>query len=163
MAKRKPNKYDDKTTLNVNREKLDLAMAKGIVIQDLLDNALDIALGYNTAVDKALELTKLERKLKDLKEEKEDTILKYDNRINILNGQITSLSKAVAEEEEESKEKELKIMFSRIVNASLNLSDEEIGEKFEDDILKYMELTGLSMEEFNEKLNDELEIKRNKF
>lgn len=163
MAKRKPNKYDDKTTLNVNREKLDLAMAKGIVIQDLLDNALDIALGYNTAVDKALELTKLERKLKDLKEEKEDTILKYDNRINILNGQITSLSKAVAEEEEESKEKELKIMFSRIVNASLNLSDEEIGEKFEDDILKYMELTGLSMEEFNKKLNDELEIKRNKF
>lgn len=163
MAKRKPNKYDDKTTLNVNREKLDLAMAKGIVIQDLLDNALDIALGYNTAVDKALELTKLERKLKDLKEEKEDTILKYDNRINILNGQITSLSKAVAKEEEESKEKELKIMFSRIVNASLNLSDEEIGEKFEDDILKYMELTGLSMEEFNEKLNDELEIKRNKF
>ena len=153
MAKRKPNKYDDKTTLNVNREKLDLAMAKGIVIQDLLDNALDIALGYNTAVDKALELTKLERKLKDLKEEKEDTILKYDNRINILNGQITSLSKAVAEEEEESKEKELKIMFSRIVNASLNL----------DDILKYMELTGLSMEEFNKKLNDELEIKRNKF
>lgn len=163
MAKRKPNKYDDKTTLNVNREKLDLAMAKGIVIQDLLDNALDIALGYNTAVDKALELTKLERKLKDLKEEKEDTILKYDNRINILNGQITSLSKAVAKEEEESKEKELKIMFSRIVNASLNLSDEEIGEKFEDDILKYMELTGLSMEEFNKKLNDELEIKRNKF
>lgn len=85
-------KLDETTSVKVNSTKKQLAKDKGLKLQDLLDKALDIALGFdtnnydtNTILVDIEETTKKINHLEETKKLELDRVTKdYDNRINEL-------------------------------------------------------------------------------
>ena len=85
-------KLDETTSVKVNSTKKQLAKDKGLKLQDLLDKALDIALGFdtknydtNTILIDIEETTKKINQLEEAKNLELDRITKdYDNRITEL-------------------------------------------------------------------------------
>lgn len=85
-------KLDETTSVKVNSTKKQLAKDKGLKLQDLLDKALDIALGFdtkdydtNTILVDIEETTKKINQLEETKKLELDKVTKeYDNKINEL-------------------------------------------------------------------------------
>ena len=86
------------TSIKINRAKRDLAKAKGLKLQDVLDTALDNVLKIDSLTDTAILKEKEEAKqqLEIIKNDKKDSIDK-------LNKKLIAIEKAIAESEKEYK------------------------------------------------------------
>ena len=118
------------TSINIDNEKRELAKRKGLVLSDILDHALDIALGIELKestilmndkedllqnkevleIEKDKFLKDHEDKLQALETEKNLFLKEYENKINEIDFKIKqlddALENAIIEDKEETKEKE---------------------------------------------------------
>lgn len=80
------NCFNETTSVKVNKEKKDLAKSKGLKLQDLLNHALDEALGLNSIQVSELRITEIDNEIATLKIEKEKAIKDCQKKIDILIG-----------------------------------------------------------------------------
>lgn len=81
--------FNETTSVKINKEKKDLAKSKGLKLQDLLDHALDEALGLGFTPVSELRLTEIDNEIESLKREKEKAMKDCQKKIDILiNGLI---------------------------------------------------------------------------
>ena len=156
------------TSIKIDNEKRELAKKKGLVLSDILDNALDIALGIELKEstqlqnDKEeilnnLELLEIEKdkfledhqkKLQNLESEKEIYLKNYDTKKNEFDFKIKSIDKAlesaITEDKEEIKRKEYNILLKRALKIG-GIDDFDLQR----DIEAYADKYEMSEEEYN--------------
>lgn len=76
--------FNEVTSVKINKEKKDLAKSKGLKLQDLLNHALDEALGLNSYKLTNLRLSEIENEIAALKIEKEKAMADCKKKIDIL-------------------------------------------------------------------------------
>ena len=63
--------FNETTSVKINKQKKDLAKSKGLKLQDLLDHALDEALGFSYYPMSELRLLEIDNEIESLKIQKE--------------------------------------------------------------------------------------------
>ena len=157
--------FDTHTTIKINSSKRDLAKAKGLKLQDVLDNALNIALGIDATdeIDATNYLIRMERLNKEITELNETKQLK-ETKINELHKEIEQIdiklnnAKAnlkLIEEKQEAEQKE-----QDYINSLFNPSKEQIEERKQKDYneLKVMYIKYNGDYTNNEDLKDEIHV-----
>lgn len=87
------SQYNKCTCVKVNKEKMALIKAKGLNLQDLLDNAMNNELELNDNKNKEEKIEKINEEIKKLEHEKQETINDYQKKIDILLKNLTELKK----------------------------------------------------------------------
>lgn len=151
------------TSIKIDNDKRDLAKKRGLILTNLLDEALDMALGLELKQSTQLQKEKeelLENKAILLKE-KEDFLKDYEAKINEIDFKIKSidkaLSSAIIEDKESIKQQEYKELVNKAVKTG-GLNDNELMAEIENYADKY-ELTNKEFEEL--KINIENDIWEN--
>ncbi len=90
--------FNETTSVKVNKEKKDLAKSKGLKLQDLLDHALDEALGLSFTPVSELRLMEIDNEIESLKAEKEKAIKDCQRKIDILITGLIEFKEAEAAE-----------------------------------------------------------------
>jgi len=99
------SQYNKCTCVKVNKEKMALIKAKGLNLQDLLDNAMDNELRLNDDPTNYWEIEQINEKIMKLEEEKLQTITDYQKKIDTLLKNLNELKK----QEEEFYDKQIRI------------------------------------------------------
>lgn len=108
------------TSIKIDNEKRELAKKRGIILTDLLDQALDNVLGLELKQSTQLQQEKedLLQSKEILIKEKEDFLKDHESKILEINFKINSIDKAlesaIIEDKEETKEKEYKILANMV-------------------------------------------------
>ena len=77
--------FNETTSVKINKQKKDLAKSKGLKLQDLLDHALDEALGFSYYPMSELRLLEIDNEIESgLIEFKEEEAAQYDRKIRQL-------------------------------------------------------------------------------
>ena len=108
------------TSIKIDNEKRELAKKRGIILTDLLDQALDMALGLELK-----ESTQLQQEKEDLLQqkeillkEKEDFLKDHESKLLEIDFKLRNIEDALASavviDKEEIKEKEYKILANRV-------------------------------------------------
>lgn len=139
-------KFDTATNIRINSTKRDLAKAKGIKLQDLLDHALDTVLGMDNSKGFGLDNIKLdkeaaEKEIKELEKNKEldieritkeydDKILDLRLKINLLNEKLEKADEIdIQQRYRERERQDYKVLFGLYVDhRGLWHQDEELWE-----------------------------------
>lgn len=155
--------FDTHTTVKIDSNKRDLAKAKGLKLQDILDNALNIALGINDIdeIDATNYLIKMERITKDLKELNETKEIKQ-KQINELNQDIETINykintleaKLKTLEKEQSNEQKEKDYIDALFNPTPEQIEQQKQKRYNALKVLYIENKGDYMN--NEELKDEI-------
>lgn len=130
------------TSVNIDSEKRDMARKRGIKLSDLLDQALDMALGLELK-----ESTQLQNKKEDLlnkKEilikEKDDFLENHENKIFEINFKLNqieeALGKAIIEDKEDLKQKEYRMLLNMVVK-NFGIDKNEVMREIEEFADKY--------------------------
>lgn len=162
-------KLDETTSVKVNSTKKQLAKDKGLKLQDLLDKALDIALGFDTKNYDTntikVDIEETTKKIKQLEETKKlelDRVTKdYDNRITelklkleFLNNEYDNLDNLRLEAVRLEKQKE---HFLEVRNEYIRYNGNyRNNEALAEDIAEYINLYGLDEKAVLKELREEL-------
>lgn len=155
--------FDTHTTVKIDSNKRDLAKAKGLKLQDILDNALNIALGINDIdeIDATNYLIKMERisnELKELKETKEIKQLQLkelNQDIEQLNYKINSLEANLKNlEKEQSNEQKEQDYLNSLFNPTPEQIEQQKQKRYNELKVLYIQNKGDYMN--NEELKDEI-------
>ena len=76
--------FNETTSVKINKQKKDLAKSKGLKLQDLLDHALDEALGFSYYPMSELRLLEIDNEIESLKIQKEKAMRDCQKKIDIL-------------------------------------------------------------------------------
>ncbi|AMK15783.1 hypothetical protein [Methanobrevibacter olleyae] len=76
--------FNETTSVKINKEKKDLAKSKGLKLQDLLDHALDEALGLGFTPLSELRIMEIDNEIESLKIQKEKAMGDCQRKIDIL-------------------------------------------------------------------------------
>ncbi len=76
--------FDKCTCVKVNKDKMDLIKAKGLNLQDLLDNAMDEELGLVKVSNIQQKIEDLTLKIDKLEKEKEESVKDIEKKVNLL-------------------------------------------------------------------------------
>ena len=76
--------FNETTSVKINKQKKDLAKSKGLKLQDLLDHALDEALGFSYYPMSELRLLEIDNEIESLKIQKEKAMKDCQKKIDIL-------------------------------------------------------------------------------
>lgn len=90
------NCFNETTSVKINKEKKDLAKSKGLKLQDLLDHALDEALGLGFTPVSELRLTEIDNEIESLKRDKEKAMKDCQKKIDILINGLVEFKEAEA-------------------------------------------------------------------
>lgn len=74
MKKKCKCNFNETTSVKINKEKKDLAKAKGLKLQDLLDNALNEELKLNEIPRNQKKINDLNQEIESLKKTRDDAI-----------------------------------------------------------------------------------------
>ena len=125
------------TSVMIDEDKRQLAKQRGIKLQDLLDEALNMALNLEVPGKAQLEIDK-ENILKEIEykeKQKEEYLVKYEHDINELNIRLKyidkSLAKATEEQNDLNQQREREALIQRGVNAM------DIDKQLEHDMEEY--------------------------
>lgn len=100
------SQYNKCTCVKVNKEKMTLIKAKGLNLQDLLDNAMDNELQLNDNQINNGKIEQINEKIEKLEQEKLQTITDYQKKIDTLLKNLNELKK----QEEEFYDKQIRIL-----------------------------------------------------
>lgn len=151
------------TTVNIDSEKKDIAKKRGIKLSDLLDQALDMALGLELKESVQLQNEKedLINDKKILLKEKDDFLKDHENKISVIDFKLKNideaLSKAVLDDKEEIKEKEYNILLDKgfkmggIEDNELMGEIEEFADKYKLNDVEFDDLQQKLIHDINEK------------
>lgn len=152
------------TSIKIDNEKRELAKKRGIILTDLLDQALDMALGIEFK-----ESTQLQRQKEELiqskellEKEKEEFLKDYEARLMEIDFKIkaidNSLENAIIEDKEETKTREYNLLLRKglkiggIEDKELLLAINDYADKYEMSEDEYQEL----LEKLNQDIIDNL-------
>ena len=141
------------TSIKIDNEKRELAKKRGIVLTDLLDQALDMALGLELKQSTQLQQDKedLLQQKEILLKEKEDFLKDHESKILEIDFKLNSieeaLKSAVIIDKEETKQREYKILLRKGLKIG-GLDDTDLMREIEDYADKY----NMSEDEFKELL-----------
>ncbi|MDO5851798.1 MAG: hypothetical protein Q4Q23_04855 [Methanobacteriaceae archaeon] len=90
------------TCVKVNKEKMDLIKAKGLKLQDILDNALNEELKLEKIPKNQQKITELKKQVKKLEKTRNESIADCEKKIDIL---MKNLIESKNREEEEYNKK----------------------------------------------------------
>lgn len=76
--------FNETTSVKINKQKKDLAKSKGLKLQDLLDHALDEALGLTYYPMSELRLLEIDNEIESLRIQKEKAMKDCQKKIDIL-------------------------------------------------------------------------------
>ena len=106
--------FNDTTSVKINKEKKDLAKSKGLKLQDLLDHALDEALGLNNCPMGELRIIEIDNEIESLKIEKEKAMKDCQKKIDVLiNGLIEFKEEEAAQYDRKIRRLELEKEYNR--------------------------------------------------
>ena len=96
------------TSVMIDEDKRELAKQRGIKLQDLLDDALNMALDLEVPGKAQLEIEKenILKEIEFIEKQKEDYLEKYQRNINDLNIRLKYINKQIAGANEEQRELE---------------------------------------------------------
>ena len=143
------------TSIKIDNEKRELAKRRGIILTDLLDQALDMALGLELK-----ESTQLQQEKEDLLQakelllkEKEDFLKDHESKLLEIDFKLKGIEDAlqtvIIEDMEETKQKEYNMLLKRGLKIG-GLEDVDLMT----DIEAYADKYEMSQEEYNKLLND---------
>ena len=148
------------TSIKIDNDKRELAKRRGLVLTDLLDNALDMALGLELK-----ESTQLQKEKEDLLEskrilikEKEDFLKDHESKLLEIDFKLKSIDQAlegaIIEDKEDIKRKEYnKILQMALKSGGVDPRDNELMNTIEGFADKY-EMTDKEFKELQEDIND---------
>jgi len=76
--------FNETTSVKINKQKKDLAKSRGLKLQDLLDHALDEALGISSCDLSQIRIAEIDEEIKLLEDKKEKEIKDCQKKIDIL-------------------------------------------------------------------------------
>lgn len=149
------------TSIKIDNDKRELAKKRGLVLTDLLDNALDMALGIELK-----ETTQLQKEKEDLLEskkilikEKEDFLKDHESKLLEIDFKLKNIDKAlesaIIEDKEETKEREYKILANMVYDEGDLYRNHEIVQIVDAFADRY-EMSKTEYEELKERLIDDL-------
>ena len=147
------------TNIRVDKAKKELALKKGLVLTEIFDNALDVALQIETQESTVLlnEKEMLQFELDNLEEKKNNFLKQYEESKSAIEFKINNINRAlenaVAVEEKEAQ----KQSFDKLVNEVYN--GKKIGE-IQDLINAHADKYDLDVMELRESILDEVDNKK---
>lgn len=147
------------TNIRVDKAKKELALKKGLVLTEIFDNALDVALQIETQESTVLlnEKEMLQFELNNLEEKKNIYLKQYEENKSAIEFKINNINQAlknaVAVEENEAQ----KQSFDKLVNEVYN--GKKIGE-IQDLINAHADKYDLDVMELRESILDEVDDKK---
>lgn len=155
--------YNAITSIKIDKDKRDMAKAKGLKLQDLLDEALNVYLNLDDDTNEDLEKEKEEiiKKINDLEAKKKLELKnisnKYDLEIKRLNHKLKIIDNKIEEANddfvlkmgEEMKKTDYYNLLRKLNDVEGDTDDKEFEEMFN----KYMNKYGLSNEEATDVYN----------
>lgn len=141
------------TSVMIDEEKRQLAKAKGLKLQDLLDEALNRALSLDVPGQANLELEKeqLLNDLQILEKQKEDYLQKHDQQVNEINFKLSYIDNKLTKHFQDKEEMEKEKQFNYIIERAKH--DGEVGQELQDIIKDYILTYGVDPEEMVKKVN----------
>ena len=144
------------TSIKIDNEKRELAKKRGIVLTDLLDQALDNVLGLELKQSTQLQQEKedLIQAKEILLKEKEDFLKDHESKILEINFKLNSIENAlqgaIIEDKEETKQKEYNILMRRAIKIG-GIEDNELMADIENYADKY-EMTDKEFDDLKARL-----------
>lgn len=149
------------TSIKIDNEKRELAKKRGIVLTDLLDHALDMALGLELK-----ESTQLQQEKEDLLQqkeillkEKEDFLKDHESKILEIDFKLNSIEEAlqgaILEDKEDIKEKEYIELYRLVLTDGEIDRDPDIIGAIDDFADKY-EMSDTEYKELKERLQEDI-------
>ena len=130
------------TSVNIDSEKRDMARKRGIKLSNLLDQALDMALGLELKKSTQLQNEKedLLNKKEILIKEKDDFLEDHENKIFEINFKLKqikeALGKAIIEDKEDLKQEEYRMLLNMVVK-NFGIDKNEVMGEIEEFADKY--------------------------
>lgn len=154
------------TSIKIDNEKRELAKKRGIVLTDLLDHALDMALGLELKQSTQLQQEKedLLQQKEILLKEKEDFLKDHESKILEIDFKLNSIEEAlkgaIIEDKEDIKEKEYIELYKLVLtdgeidrNPDIVLAINEYADKYEMSETEYEELKQRLLNDINNYYN----------
>lgn len=120
MKKKCKCNFNETTSVKINKEKKDLAKAKGLKLQDLLDNALNEELKLNEIPRNQKKINDLTQEIESLKKTRDDAIADCEKKIDILMRNLNSSK----EREREDYNKKIRCLEAEVEYLTSELENE---------------------------------------
>lgn len=144
------------TNVRVDKAKKELALKKGLVLTEIFDNALDVALKIEAKESTLLlnEKEMLQHQLATLEENKNEYLKRYDENKSTLEFKINNIDRALKDVVDVEEKEAQKQSFDNLVNMVYNGT--KINE-IQDLITVHAEKYNLDVAELNESILDKVE------